>query len=176
MGVPGFDVEIAIAATANFYAAKFPDVEDKWVPSTSWMYRFFNHIGLVGRRITSFAHRTTPATLAAQQRMVDANDRYLAALLRSGTVTLRYIFSSDELGVKLIPNRSIVWEQRGAKNVVSPMPESKAQHTCDYVTNGAGEIVYLVEIFAGKTERSLPGPSVRAKCKRTLFFATENHW
>lgn len=48
-----------------------------------------------------------------------------------------------ELGVKLIPNRSIVWEEKGAKHVASPMPESKAQHTCDYVTNGAGEIVYL---------------------------------
>ena len=46
----------------------------------------------------------------------------------------------------------------------------------DIVHNAAGEIICAVQIFAGKTDASLPLPGVRALYPQIQFYLSHNHW
>jgi len=56
------------------------------------------------------------------------------------------------------------------------MKEDKRQFTSGVWANGAGEIAFLDLITKGKTERSLPVSSVRAKYPGIKYQYTRNHW
>lgn len=173
---PGFGADLAIAISSQFFTEMYPDDIAPWIPSESWMYRFLgNYMHLVRRRITCYAQQVPPATLAAQQRMVDATEQHVGFRLQRD-VTARRVASSDEFGARMVPNCTIVWEEKGSDHVVAPMPESKAQCTADYVNTADGRIPLLHQIFKGKTPRSLPSAKAQSLCARTLFNITENHW
>lgn len=172
---PVFTTEIGIETTAVFFSEKFP--EDEWVPSTSWMHRFFkNFMNLTPRRITGNAMKGGVVEIAAQKAMLDATYQYIAGQLESRKVLLEDIYASDELGVHLVPRASTQWEAKGSRTVLAVTPENKAQITADFGINAAGSIVRMHQITSGRSERSLPAQAIIDKCPRTVFNYTDNHW
>ena len=129
---------------------------------------------LVIRRITS-SDTVSPEEAAAQERLHLTNVQTITIALNEG-LPMKFISSSDEFGMLLFPRGLYKWEKSGAIQVKADIQEDKRQYTGDVVHNMAGEIIFVNQIFTGKTERALPSLSVRLKYPQFNFDVSENHW
>ena len=146
-----------------------------WNPSERWAYWFVGaHLGLVPRRITS-RDAASPEQIEQQARLHELNVEFIAIALQEG-LHPKFIMGSDEFGMFLFPSGNVIWAKQGAKHVTSDLAENKRQYTGDIVHNAAGGIVCAVQIFAGRTDASLPLPAVQALYPNIHCDKSDNHW
>jgi hypothetical protein len=79
-------------------------------------------------------------------------------------------------GFHFLPQAAFKWAIEGSKHVENPLKDDKRQFTGAIWASGAGDIVFLECITAGKTARSMATPAVRAKFPKIQFQVTPNHW
>ena len=180
VNLTGFGPELVARFASDIYDGDLHieegEAADVWVPSSRWCYWFMHvHLGLVPRRITS--HDTASPEQVALQTRLHAYNEDTIAIARHEGIPLWAILGSDEFGMHMFPYDRVKWEKKGALRVSSDLPEDKRQYTGDIVVNAAGEIVTVLQIWAGKTTTSLPPASVQAAFKgRMLFDLSKNHW
>jgi hypothetical protein len=98
----------------------------------------------------------------------------IAVKLDSG-LDRKYIIGSDEFGMHLFPMSAWKWEKLGTREVKS-LKADKRQYTGDIAMNSLGDVIVILQIWAGKSKDCLPHADVRAKFPHFLFTYSDNHW
>ena len=86
------------------------------------------------------------------------------------------IVNWDQTGVILIPVASRTYERQGEARVAVLGAEEKRQITALLASSMEGDMLPLQLIFAGKTERSRPPPTVASIAAGFHLTSSENHW
>ena len=98
----------------------------------------------------------------------------IAVKLDSG-LDRKYIIGSDEFGMHLFPMSAWKWEKLGTREVKS-LKADKRQYTGDIAMNSLGDVIVILQIWAGKSKDCLPHADVHAKFPHFLFTYSDNHW
>ena len=175
--IAGFGVDLVAAFASELYHDDLCEADvEMWYPSVQWCCWFMHEkLGLVPRRITS--HDTASlAQVAIQERLHALNVDFIEIARHEGLLD-KYIMGSDEFGQHLFPYNKVKWDKKGVKHVSSDLPEDKRQYTGDVVHNMAGQVVSVLQIWAGKTATSLPPGIVRERHGPLMRFdMSVNHW
>ena len=75
-----------------------------------------------------------------------------------------------------LPQRGWLWVEKDSQHAENSMKDDKRLFTSGVWANGAGDTAFMDFITKGKTERSLPSSSVRAKYPKFKYQYTRNHW
>jgi hypothetical protein len=175
--IAGFGVDLVAAFASELYHDDLCEADvEMWYPSVQWCCWFMHEkLGLVPRRITS--HDTASlAQVAIQERLHALNVDFIEIARHEGLLD-KFIMGSDEFGQHLFPYNKVKWDKKGVKHVSSDLPEDKRQYTGDVVHNMAGQVVSVLQIWAGKTATSLPPAAVRERHGPLMRFdMSVNHW
>jgi hypothetical protein len=179
--VMGFGPHMVGAFATEIYRKQMAVSEgEAWQPSYEWCLWFMvKKLKLVPRRTSG--SRVQPDAQEKQEALHKLTVQRIAVHLSEG-LNPKYIIGADEFGSHLFPQETWRWSKKGSTNVTSAVKEDKRQYTGDIAHNGAGQIVAVHQIFAGKTTASLPSLHIREQDRYSeshlnfQFAFTPNHW
>jgi hypothetical protein len=126
----------------------------------------------------SWRCRTTAAAKlpADWQRQGEQMATRIAVHIEFSKVDPSLIVNWDQTGVILIPASSRTYERQGESRVAVLGAEEKRQITAVLASSMEGDMLPLQLIFAGKTERSRPPPTLASIAAGFHLTSSENHW
>lgn len=169
--VCGFGPALVQSLAGVLMEEKSPnDREDIPDPSIQWARWFLKEqMGFSKRRVTS--HKYSDEDCELQDYLHKCNLDHLAIMITEG-LEEEFIFCCDEVGVHMQPEEVERWVPTGATSVPSKLNGDKRQFTANIFANAAGEVIAHHQIFAGRSDQSLPNLGKTARTPLAYFICT----